>query len=117
MGSLLVDHDNLHAHGLGYDEDVGEDDGGIDEPRVAINGLEGEIGSDFGAATAFKKVVVSLFLVVFGEIAPGCGLSAMNSFQAPWSSTLSHHPYWWALDFFACRMSIHVSRWESGAGH
>ena len=36
-------HEHLHAHGLGDDEDVGEDDGGIDKAWITIDGLQGDL--------------------------------------------------------------------------
>jgi len=56
---------------LRYDEDVGEDDGGVDEALIALDGLEGERRGNFGAAAALKEVVLSFRLVVLGQIATG----------------------------------------------
>jgi hypothetical protein len=56
---------------LGDDEDVGEDDGCIDESGIALDGLEGECRGDFGRATTFKKVVVSFGFVIFWQISAG----------------------------------------------
>jgi hypothetical protein len=64
MRAFLVDHDDLHTHRLWYDEDVGEDDGSIDEACIAFDGLEGERGSNLRAAAAFEEVILSLGLVI-----------------------------------------------------
>lgn len=40
MGTLLVHHLHLHAHGLGNDEDIGEDDGGVQQALEALDGLQ-----------------------------------------------------------------------------
>lgn len=37
--ALLVDHLNDHAHGLGDDKNVGEDDGGVKQAIEAVDGL------------------------------------------------------------------------------
>lgn len=37
---LLVHHLHLHAHGLRDDEDVGEDDGGVQQALEALDGLQ-----------------------------------------------------------------------------
>lgn len=66
---LLVDHLDCHAHGLGDDQDVGEDNGGIDESGEALNGLEGQGRSDLGVPAAGEEVARALGLVVLGEIA------------------------------------------------
>ena len=39
------------------DEDVAEDDGGVDESRVSSDGLEGELGGESGSLTAFEEGV------------------------------------------------------------
>ena len=70
--ALLIHHLDVHAHGLGDDEDVREDDGGIEEASVALDGLEGDGGCDFGVAAALKEVAVALGLMVFREISAGC---------------------------------------------
>lgn len=70
--ALLVDHLDGHAHGLRDDEDVGEDDGGVDEAGIAADGLESDFGGDFGIAAAFEEVSLALGLVVFREVAASC---------------------------------------------
>jgi hypothetical protein len=54
---------------LRYDEDVGEDDGGVDEALIALDGLEGKRGGNLGATAAFEEVVFSFCFVVLGQIA------------------------------------------------
>jgi hypothetical protein len=54
---------------LRNDKDVGEDDRGIDEAFIPLNGLEREGGCDLGAAAAFEKIILALRLVVLGQIA------------------------------------------------
>lgn len=75
MRALLVDHNDLHTHRLWNDEDVGEDDGGIDEACVAFDGLEGERGSNFWAAATLEEVVLSLGFMVFGKVATSLAMS------------------------------------------
>lgn len=70
--ALLVDHLDRHAQGLGDDEDVGEDDGGIDEAGEALNGLQGERRGHLGVPAALEEVALPLGLVVLGEIAASC---------------------------------------------
>ena len=36
-------HEHLHAHGLGDDKDVREDDSSIDQVWIAIDGLQGDL--------------------------------------------------------------------------
>ena len=82
MRALAVQHNDLHSHGLGNNQDVGEDDGGIDQALEAVNRLQSEVGCNFGVAAAFEEVLLALFLVVFGQVAAG----------------LTHHPAWRAFD-------------------
>lgn len=42
VGALLVYHDDLHTHGLWDDEDIGEDNGGVDEASIPFDGLQRE---------------------------------------------------------------------------
>lgn len=69
--SLAFQHFNNHAHGLGNDEDVGEDNGGVDEAGKPIDWLQGQGGSNFGIAAAFEKVTTIFDFMVFGKIASG----------------------------------------------
>jgi hypothetical protein len=57
---------------LRYHEDVGEDDGGVNEALVAFDGLEGERGGDFGATAALEKVMLPFRFVVLGQVTTGC---------------------------------------------
>lgn len=66
--ALLVHHLDYHAHGLGYHEDVGEDDGGVEEAGEALDRLEGQGGGNLRVAAALEEVTVALGLVVFGEV-------------------------------------------------
>lgn len=56
-GPLLGQHEHLHAHCLGHDEDVTEDDAGVEE-GVAVDRLEGQGRGDRGGLTAFEEGVV-----------------------------------------------------------
>lgn len=69
--ALLVDHLDGHAHGLGDDEDVGEDDGSVEEAGIALDGLQGQGGGDLGVAAALEEITAALGLVVLGEVAAG----------------------------------------------
>jgi hypothetical protein len=59
---------------LWYNEDIREDDRGVDEAFIALDGLEREGGCDFGAAAAFEKVVLAFCLMVFGQVASSYAL-------------------------------------------
>ena len=74
VGALLVDHLDRHAHGLGDHEDVGEDDGGVDQAGESVDGLEGDLRGDLRVAAAGEEVAVALGLMVFGEVPAGWGL-------------------------------------------
>ena len=82
-GPLFGQHLHRHAHGLRDDEDVAEDDGGVDEVGVAVDRLEGQGGRDLRRAAAGEEVVRAFGVVVFGEVA----------------ACLSHDPYRWSVDF------------------
>ena len=69
MRTLLVDHLNDHAHSLGDDEDVGEDDGSIEQTGEALNRLQRQGRGDLGIATAFEEIAVAFGFVVLGEVA------------------------------------------------
>jgi hypothetical protein len=58
MGALSGNHLNLHAQGLRDDQDIGKDDGGIQETIVAINGLQGHLGGQLGSAADPEKVIL-----------------------------------------------------------
>lgn len=70
--SLALEHLNYHAHGLGDDEDIGEDNGSVDETSKAIDWLEGQGRGNLGIAAAFEKVTAIFDFVVFGEITTSC---------------------------------------------
>jgi hypothetical protein len=72
---LLVDHLHNHAHGLGDDQNVRENDGGIEETAEALNRLQRQGGCDFWASAALEEIAASLGLVVFGEVSAGCAAS------------------------------------------
>ena len=82
-GPLFGQHLHRHAHGLRDDEDVAEDDGGVDEVGVAVDRLEGQGGRNLRRAAAGEEVVRAFGVVVFGEVA----------------ASLSHDPYWWSVNF------------------
>jgi hypothetical protein len=71
LRTLRVHHYNLHTHCLRDHEDVGEDDGGINEAFVALNGLEGKSRCDLGAAAAFEEIVFAFYLVILREVTTG----------------------------------------------
>jgi hypothetical protein len=54
---------------LRYDEDIGEDDGRVDQALESFNGLECERRGNFGAAAAFEEVMFSFGLMILGQIA------------------------------------------------
>jgi hypothetical protein len=70
--ALLVDHLDDHAHGLRDDEDVGEDDGRVDEALVPLDGLEGERRGHLGIAAALEEVPRALGFVVLREVSSSC---------------------------------------------
>ena len=69
--ALLVHHLDLHAHGLRDDQDVREDDGGVQQPGVALDGLQGQRRGHLRVAAALEEVARALGLVVLGEVAAG----------------------------------------------
>lgn len=56
MGSLLVHHLDLHAHGLRDDQDVGEDDGGVQQACESLDGLQRQRRGNLGISAAFEEV-------------------------------------------------------------
>src|SRR5690606_24096951 len=72
MWALLVNHLDGHTQGLGDDKDIGKDDGGIDETRVTLDGLQSERRGDLRVPTALEEVAASLGLVVLRQIAASC---------------------------------------------
>lgn len=69
--TLLVDHLDCHAHRLRDHEDVGEDDGGVDQAGIALDGLESQGRGDLGVAADFKEVTPAFGFMVLGEVAAG----------------------------------------------
>lgn len=99
MGALLVDHNDLHAHGLRNDEDIGEDDGTINEAGVTINGLQSQGRGNLGRTTALEEVVGALGLVVLGQVA----------------TSLAHDPHGRAFDLLTTRSAqeqVVLHRWK-----
>lgn len=72
MGPFLVDHLDGHPHGLGDDQDIREDNGGIYEASESLNGLESQGGGDLGVPAAFEEVAGPFSFVVFREITASC---------------------------------------------
>lgn len=73
MGTLFVEHFDSHAEGLGDHEDVAEDYGGVEEASVALDGLEGDCGGEFGVATDGEEVIGAFGFVVLWEVLVGAG--------------------------------------------
>jgi len=64
----------LQAHGFGRDENVGENDNGIN--AEAAEGLEGDLGGEVGSFADFEKRMIGANGAVFGKVA----------------ASLAHHP-------------------------
>ena len=74
-GALPLLHTNLHAHGLGRHENVGENDRRVQiEP---FERLQGNLSSESRGTADLEKRLPGAQCAVFGKIAPG----------------LAHHPY------------------------
>lgn len=56
--SYAAEHLDFHAHGLRDDEDVGEDDGGVEQARVATDGLHRELAGECWGATDGEEGVI-----------------------------------------------------------
>ena len=65
-------HEDLHAKGLGDDEDVGEDDGGI-KLWIAVDGLQGDLCRELWILAYLKKVV---FLAKLSKLCGRCWKAA-----------------------------------------
>lgn len=138
--ALLVHHLDDHAHGLRYHEDVGEDDGRVEEAGEALDRLQGQGGGDLRVAAALEEVTVALGLVVLGEVS--AGFVTLRDYQLPrslvfgWVSqgprvlgvgivglcTLAHHPHGRPLNLLACGQtsvscSGKVSPWKYDLPH
>jgi hypothetical protein len=84
-------------------ENIGEDDRSVNESVEPVDGLEGKVRSDFGAATAIEEVVLAFLLVVLGEVASSYEYLVLYGAEAHIRSfTLPHHPHGCTLDFLAC---------------
>lgn len=70
--ALLIQHLHDHSHSLGDDQDIREDNGGIDEAIISINGLEGQGRGDLRRAATFEEVTTTLGFMVLGKVATGC---------------------------------------------
>ena len=101
VGALLVHHDDLHAHGLRDDQDVGEDDGGVEKALIAVDGLQRERRRDLGRPAALEEVMIPFGLMVLREIATSCTVSACIVGETAKGLTLAHHPHGRAMDSFA----------------
>lgn len=107
--ALLVDHLDRHAHGLGNHENVGEDDGGVDEAGEALDWLESQGRCDLGAPADLEEVLGAFGFVVLGEVAAGFRwiVSKWQSWRVNGSKrTLSHHPYWRPFNLLSCFVSM-----------
>lgn len=86
--ALLLQHLDDHSHGLGDHEDVGEDDGGVEEAGVALDGLEGDCRSDLGIAADLEEVAVAFGFVVLGEITTSYRYSKRFKGQLFWKISI-----------------------------
>lgn len=71
MRALLIQHFHHHAHGLGDDQDIREDNGSIDQALIAVNRLDGQGRGDFWRAAAFEEVSATFCFMVLGKVATG----------------------------------------------
>jgi hypothetical protein len=78
LGTNSIDHFHFHAHGLRNDENVGEDDCGVDEAIVSVDRLKGQGRGDFWRAAAFEEVTISLCFVVFRKVAASLRLVSLR---------------------------------------
>jgi hypothetical protein len=69
--AAAVEHLDGHAERLRHDEDVGEDDGGVEQAGEALDGLQRQRARNLGRAAALEEVAGALDLMVFGEVAAG----------------------------------------------
>jgi hypothetical protein len=93
--ALLVNHFDSHAHGLRNDQNIGKDDGGIDEACESADGLKGDFCCNFRVAAAFEKVSVALGFVVLGEVTASYQLDQFDNVcsLSQCLFTLSHNPH------------------------
>ena len=71
-GANAVKHFNFHSHSLWDNEDIRENDCGIYEVLVAVDGLDREGRRNLWIATALEKVMLAFCFFVLGKIATGC---------------------------------------------
>jgi hypothetical protein len=69
--TLLIHHLNFHAHGLGNDQNIREDDGGVEQTGVTLDGLESQGRGDLGVPAACEEISRALGLVVLGQVSTG----------------------------------------------
>lgn len=69
MRSLLVHHLDLHAHGLGDDEDVGEDDGGVQQALESLDRLQRQGGGNLGVSAALEEVARAFGFMILRQVA------------------------------------------------
>lgn len=70
--SFLIHHLDNHPHGLRDDQDIREDNGGVEEPGEALDGLQGQGRGDLGVAAALEEVSRALGLMILGQVAASC---------------------------------------------
>jgi hypothetical protein len=70
VGPDSAEHLDLHAHRLGYDEDVAEDDGGVQEAIVAADGLHRDLAGQLGGAADVEERVFLADGLELGEVTP-----------------------------------------------
>jgi hypothetical protein len=54
------------------DENIGEDNGSIDEPCEPLDRLKGDRRGDLGIAAALEEITVSFGFVVLWKVATSC---------------------------------------------
>ena len=74
-------HDHIHTHGLRHDEDVGEDDGCIEQAGVPPDGLHGDLGCEMRRTAYLEKFVA---FTGFSELLGwfGLGVDGMGHLDA-----------------------------------
>lgn len=100
-------HENLHSHGLRYNEDVTEDYRRIDEAQIPPDWLEGDLARKRRRPADLKKLVLSpdsaeLWLEISEQKANDGGSAHTREI----ATRLAHHPDWRTLGFFALRMTL-----------
>lgn len=69
MRSGTWSHFNGQSHGLRDDQDVGEDDRGVQQTRVASDGLHGEFAREVWCPTDCEERVIFAHGQEFGQVA------------------------------------------------